>query len=185
MQNILGTLRAVFNDHILEEPKIPLHVGEVMNVWAYYTFLDEAKRYSVLAMNHTSDNELAHLLEDIIYGLEDVQISKIKEYMKTNGIPLPDTSAQKSISDPTEIPQGAKMTDVEIANAVALKIASAIVFLSRGIAESVRDDVAMMFTEFHAQKLGYAMKTKKMMVKRGWLKSPPFYYAPGIPIQHQ
>jgi rubrerythrin len=185
MQNVMETIKALFNDHLLEEPKIPLHVGEVMNVWVYYTFLDEAKRFSVLAMNHTSDNELAHYLEDIIYGLEDVQISKIKEYMKTNGIPLPDTSGQKSISDPTDVPQGAKMTDVEIANAVALKIATAIIFLSRGIAESVRDDVAMMFTEFHAQKLGYALKTKKMMAKRGWLKTPPYYYAPGIPIQSQ
>jgi hypothetical protein len=185
MQNVMDTIRSLVSEHLIEEPAIPLHTGEVMNIWTFYSFVGEAKQSSVMALNHTSDNELSHALEDVIYHLEDKQLMKLKEFMKTNGIPLPDISADKSISDPNDVPLGAKMTDKEIANALILKISSGMIFCSRGISESVRDDVGLMFTEFHTQKVVYGLKVKKLMEKRGWLLVPPYYYAPGIPIQQQ
>jgi hypothetical protein len=185
MQNIMETIKSLVDEHFIDEPNIPLHTGEVMNIWTFYSFVDEAKRTSVLALNHTTDNELSHLLEDVIYNLEDKQLMKLKEFMKTNGVPMPDVSAEKTISDPEAVPLGAKFTDKEIANALVLKLSAGMLFCSRGISEAIRDDVGLMFTEFHTQKIIYALKVKKVMQKRGWLLVPPYYYAPGIPIQTQ
>jgi hypothetical protein len=185
MQNLIDTIKSLISEHVISEPKIPLHTGEVMNIWTFYTFVDEAKRYSQMALNHTSDKELAHMLEDVVFNMEDKMVMKLKEFMISNGVPLPDVTAQKPITDPMNVPLGAKMTDSEIANGLALKISGGILLCARGQAESIRDDVGMMFTEFHAQKLVFGLKVKKLLAKRGWLKSPPYYYAPGIPIQRQ
>lgn len=185
MQNVIDTIKSLITEHLINERDIPLHTGEVTNIWMFYTYVDEAKRFSQMALNHTSDKELAHFLEDVVYNMEDKMASKLKEYMITNGIPLPNVTAQKPITDPRDVPMGAKMTDSEIANAVSLKIAGGIMLCARGQAEAIRDDVGLMFTEFHAQKLVFGLKLKKLLIKRGWIETPPYYYAPGIPIQRQ
>jgi hypothetical protein len=185
MQNVIDTVKSLIQEHLIQEPDTPLHTGEVMNIWTFYLFVDEAKRFCRLSMNHSADKELLHMLEDVIYHLEDPMISKLGEFMQTNGIPIPDTSAQKSPTEPNDIPSGAKMTDVEISNFLSVKLATGLVFCTRGTAESTRNDVGMMFTEFYTQKLVFTTKLKQLMKKRGWLKVPPYYYAPGITYQQQ
>ncbi|WP_191963100.1 DUF3231 family protein [Virgibacillus necropolis] len=49
--------------------------------------------------------------------------------------------------------------------------------------QCLRTDVALMFLKFQTDKLAIALKTKDLMMKRGWLKVPPFYHPPGSPNQ--
>ncbi|HHY71876.1 MAG TPA: DUF3231 family protein [Bacillus bacterium] len=173
-------LAKVFHSLFDDEPKPSLHVGEVMSCWAYLAILEEAVTYEQLGINTTEDKELYNLLHKTM-GAASSQATRLKVFLQQEGVPLPPTAEPKPLSDPKSIPLGAKMTNSEIANAVSVKLAASITACATGVAQSIRNDVGLMFFEFQTEVMRYAAILKSVMKKRGWIKIPPYYHPPGQP----
>ncbi|MDQ0254485.1 hypothetical protein J2S74_001864 [Evansella vedderi] len=160
------------------DPKLPLHVGEVMAFWTYLTAIKEMLRYEEVGLNSTTDDEVHEMLNDA-YKLCDSQSDRLETFLIKEGIPLPELSSPKPNSSPKDIPPGVKITDNELANGVSIKIAVAIVECATGQAQSTRSDVGMIWAEFQSEMLTFSATLKSLMRKRGWLKIPPYYYPSG------
>jgi hypothetical protein len=157
--------------------KPPLHVGEVMNLWFYLTGVEQTLRADQISFNIVQDKELKEKLGDIIDNVHKPMIQNISEFMQNEGIPLPKTTPEKSVGDYRDIPEGAKLTDEEIANLISYNLVVGIISACRGITEAVRPDVAMMFVKYQATKIAFGVTFKDMMVKKGWLLVPPYYHS--------
>ncbi|QCR31909.1 DUF3231 family protein [Lysinibacillus sp. SGAir0095] len=179
-KHVFEALINVFHSLFDEENKHLLHVGEVMSCWTYLTVLEESVALEQLAINTTEDKEL----NDLLHKTLDVcssQAARLKVFLQQEGIPLPPASEPKPFSDPRAIPLGAKMTDTEISNLVGVKLAAGVSLCASGAAQSVRNDVGLMFFEFQTELMRYGAILKSIMKKRGWLKVPPYYFPPGNP----
>ncbi|WP_075982989.1 DUF3231 family protein [Bacillus massilinigeriensis] len=163
-----------------DEPKPALHVGEVMVCWTYLTILEESIAFEQIGINTTEDTELKNFLHKTM-GAASSQARRLKVFLQQEGVPLPPASEPKPISEPRAIPLGAKMTESEIANFVSVKLAVSVTTCATGMSQCIRNDVGLMFFEFQTEALRYGAIIKSIMKKRGWLKSPPFYYPPGQP----
>lgn len=182
MPNLFEAVINTFRTLIDNEPKAPLHTGEVTSCWFYYTALKEAIRFEEAGLNMTTDNEVVEMLKDAIKLCES-QAKRIERFMVSEGIPLPETSAPKPKSNPNEVPLGVKLTDDEIANGVSIKMAAANLECGMGQSQSIRNDVGFMWLEFQVEILTFGATLKTLMRKRGWIKVPPYYYPPGKPIE--
>jgi len=180
MSSILDTIKDVFVNDSFSSNKDPLHVGEVMNLWTYYTLLDEANRYVEVALNTTRDSDLLELLKSSFDQCHK-QTIELEEFLRTEGITIPPTSESKPKSDLNDIPLGVKLTDSEIANGIAVKDITAITMCSAGITQAVRTDVGTMWLKYLLTKTKSSAKLKILMKKRGWLKIPPYYTPSGMP----
>lgn len=180
-----NSLEAIWNsimvsiDHV-DEPKHPLHTGEVTNCWIYYNGMKEFIKYEEMGLNTTTDDEVREMLIDAIKVCSS-QVKKLEEFMFQEGIPLPDSPAKKPKADSDEIPLGVKFTDDEITNAVSIKIAGAIIECATGEAQAVRNDLGLMWFKFHSELFTFGATLKTLMIKRGWIRIPPYYYPPGKP----
>ncbi|MBP1155087.1 MULTISPECIES: DUF3231 family protein [unclassified Paenibacillus] len=163
----------------LDGEKPPLHVGEVMNLWFYLTGTEQTLRVDQVSYNVVQDPELKGKLEDIINNIHKPMINELTEFLKKEGISLPKSSPEKPIGDYRTIPEGAKMSDEEIANLLAYNLVIGITSAVRGLTESVRADVGMMFAKNQMMKVTYSLTLKDLMVKRGWIKVPPYYFPGG------
>lgn len=165
-----------------EEPKLPLHVGEVMSCWTYLTILEEAVALEQISLNTTTDPEVKNTIHKTLAGASS-QASRLKEFLQKEGVPLPEASEPKPLSEPNQVPLGVKMTDSEITNLVSVKIATSITTCAAAVAQSIRNDVGLMFLEFQMEAVSYGALLKSVMRKRGWIKIPPAYLPPGLPKQ--
>ncbi len=163
-----------------EEPKPSLHVGEVMSSWTYLAVLEESVALEQLGINTTEDPELKELLHKTMGGASS-QATRLKEFLQKEGVPLPQASEPKPLSEPSAIPLGAKMTDSELANSVSVKLATSVTMCATAVAQAVRNDVGVMFLEFQSEAVRYGSILKALMKKRGWIKIPPYYHPPGEP----
>lgn len=179
-KNALEALLKLVHSLADEEPKPNLHIGEAMSCWTYLAMLAEAVSFEEIGLNTTKDPELCDVVEKSREGAAS-QAERLEEFMRKEGVALPPVSESKPHSNPDSIPPGVKMTDDEIANAVAIKLASAITFCATAAAQTVRNDVGMMFFEFQTEAMKYGTLLKSVMKKRGWLKYPPDYVPPGLP----
>jgi hypothetical protein len=181
MSNIFEALLNTFKTYVDNEPKKHLHTGEVTACWLYFTAMNEAIRYEQDGLHTTTDDELMEMLNDAVRTCGS-QINKLEQFMLKEGIPLPVLlPSSKPESKPDAIPQGVKMTDDEIANGVSAKVALMILQCASAQAQSVRNDVGLLFVEFHTELLTFGTTLKTLMKKRGWLRVPPYYYPPGAP----
>ncbi|APH05618.1 DUF3231 family protein [Bacillus weihaiensis] len=183
MTTIFEAVKDFLQIKVDNEPKNPLHVGEVMSCWMYLALMDEATIYIQIALNTTSDDEVCQLLKQSLKQC-DVQGERFKQFMKTEGIHLPPTSEQRPNSDPTGVPLGTKMTDNEIMNGLSIKTVAAVTHCAASASQSIRNDVGAMFTQCMLEKMKFGTSLKDAMRKRGWIKVPPYYYPPGMPTQH-
>jgi len=184
MVNIMEAITNVMQSFVDDEPKAPLHIGEAMNCWTYLGMLEEEISLVQLMLNTTIDDELIETLRDA-EKLAHSQSKKLKEFMQREGVILPTASEERPLSDPNAVPLGAKLSDEEIANSLAVKAVSNVMMCANGASQSVRNDVGFMFTQFLAEKIIFGANLKAKMRKRGWIKVPPYYYPPGMPKQKQ
>ncbi|MCI3920401.1 DUF3231 family protein [Paenibacillus sp. TRM 82003] len=178
LESVSGALKTLTDD----EPKHPLHVGEVMSLWFYLTALEEMLNVEAVGKNTTVDDELKELLKEAL-EICNSQAARIKNFMISEGIPLPPLSEQKPESEPNAIPLGAKFTDDEIANMISIKVAGAVVQCATGMAQSIRNDVGMLWGGLMTEYIPFGTKLKTKMRYRGWIKVPPYYYPPGSPVE--
>lgn len=162
------------------EPESPLHVIEVGDLWKYVTLIEEFIRYEEIGLNTTTDDEVTELLNDVLHTCES-QVKRVSQFMKENGIPLPDVTSAKPNSNSKEIPLGVKLTDDEITNGIAFKLVNSMLTCGKGQADAIRNDVGMLWLTFYSEWVTIGTTLKTLMRKRGWLKVPPYYYPPGSP----
>ncbi|WP_078548899.1 DUF3231 family protein [Litchfieldia alkalitelluris] len=180
MINILESLLNTLKLEVDNEPKSPLHVGEVTSCWMYVALMDEASIFMQAGLNMTNDDVLRKVLIESLKQC-DKQSQKLRNFMKNEGVHLPSVSEPRPDSDPNDVPLGAKLTDNEIANGVSIKTATAIIHCATSASQSIRNDVGTMWIEFMSDKLVFGVSLKTLMRERGWIKVPPYYYPPGMP----
>jgi hypothetical protein len=162
------------------EPKPPINVGEVMDLWKYLMMIEEAIVIQKIGGNTTTDRDLLDLLSDAISTCTS-QSERLKKFMENEGIPIPSLSESKPRSMPEAIPLGVKLTDHELANILAGNVYIAIHESCRNMTEAIRTDVSLMWGNFLFELVKYSAKLKVKMREREWLRIPPAYHPPGIP----
>ncbi len=80
------------------EPKSPLHIIEAGDCWTYLTLMEEFIRYEEMGLNTTTDDEVKEMLTDVVRICES-QVTKLSNFMKKEGIPLPDVTSTKPTDD--------------------------------------------------------------------------------------
>ena len=180
MPDILEAVKNVVQSYIDDEPKPPLHIGETMTCWTILAIVAETQVQTEAGINSTNDPELRKMLHQAVKLLKS-QKERLTAFMLSEGIHLPPVSESKPISDPNGVPLGVKLTDNQLANSLIIKISLAITNCTSASAQSVRNDVGLIWAEFLQEHMTFAINLKSMMQKRGWLKIPPFYYPPGSP----
>jgi hypothetical protein len=152
----------------------PLHYGEVFGVWSYLlTAKGMLAGYQTFS-NHTGDKDLKRLVSEAIDGLKQ-EIVQTEELLKVNGVAVPPTPPERPVADLEDIPVGARFNDPEISASVSKDIAAGLVVCSGIIGQSIREDVAMMFTQFHAAKLTLGAKFLRLNKEKGWIIPPPLH----------
>lgn len=182
MADLLQAVKNLAGSLVDDEPKMALHVGEVAACWTQYVALAESLTAERIALNTTTNPELRKVVEEA-HRMCDSQRERLEEFMKQEGVPLPEISQPKPDSDPGSIPMGVKSSDEEIANALVLKITSGTAAYAAAAAQCVRNDVGAMWLTFQSEFVAFGINLKRLMRKHGWLKIPPLYVPPGSPIQ--
>ncbi|MFC0417758.1 DUF3231 family protein, partial [Cytobacillus solani] len=124
--------------------------------------------------NHTGDDDLKKLIEEAIQGLKQ-EISQTEELLKVNGVGLPPTPPDRPTADLESIPVGARFADPEISASISKDIAAGLVACSQIIGQYIREDIALMFGQFHTAKALLGAKFLKLNKEKGWLIPPPLH----------
>lgn len=151
----------------------PLHAGEVYNLWSY---LYDTKGYLVtlqVFINHTADNDLKILLEDLLENCYTQEEKQVESLLKETGIRLPPSPPDRPNVEAQDIPAGARFNDPEIAILVQKELMAGKIMCSYIMSISLREDISSMFDDFHAQKAEYELKLLKVCKEKGWIVSPP------------
>ncbi|WP_117160785.1 DUF3231 family protein [Paraliobacillus sp. X-1268] len=152
--------------------KQPLHYGEVFSMWSFLTAAKGNYAAYQTFINHTGDKELKNLLEDLNRGMKQ-EMESVEEILKVNGIALPPSPPERSLADIEDIPSGAKFSDQEISAVVSANIAAGLIACSTIIGQSLREDIAMLFGQFHMNKAQAGAKALRLNKDKGWIILPP------------
>ncbi|MDV2887795.1 DUF3231 family protein, partial [Alkalihalophilus pseudofirmus] len=87
---------------------------------------------------------------------------QIEELLKENGIALPPAPPEPPVACLEEIPAGARFQDPAIAAVLSADIAAGLIMCSQIIGKSIREDVAMMYGQFHNQKMALGAKVLRL-----------------------
>lgn len=74
-----------------------------------------------------------------------------------------------------DIPPGAKFNDPEISAALTADVAAGLVACSQAMGTSTREDVALMYGQFHMAKAQLGAKLLRLNKNKGWLVPPPLH----------
>ncbi|WP_223701383.1 DUF3231 family protein [Sutcliffiella deserti] len=152
----------------------PLHYGEVFGIWTYLSTNNGLVAGYQTFINHTGDEDLKKLLEEAIQGMKN-ESQQIAELLKANGIGLPPAPPERPVAKLEDIPVGARFNDPEISATVSMDVAKALVTCSGIIGQSIREDVALMFGQFHMTKAQFGAKMLKLNKNKAWLIPPPLH----------
>ena len=152
----------------------PLNYGEIFSIWtnigtnhgfiaAYQTFY-----------NHTGDEGLRKLIEEAIKMMED-ENKQLIPILKNNGVGLPPAPPERPVAQLEEIPVGARFNDPEISAALSMDTAKGLVACSTAMGLCTREDIAMMYGQFHYTKAQFGAKLLRLNKSKGWLIPPPLH----------
>jgi Protein of unknown function (DUF3231) len=175
VNKISYTLRRMTMGILSGNPKDePLHYGEVFDIWSSQLAGNSMVAGYQVMVNHTGDADLKKLLLEAIEICQQ-QKKQIEELLKENGVALPPTPPERPEACLEDIPVGARMQDPEIAATLSVDIAAGLVACSQTIGKSIREDVAMMYGQFHTQKAALGAKVLRLNKEKGWLIPPPLH----------
>lgn len=152
----------------------PMHYGEVFGVWSYLSVTKGLLAGYQLFINHTGDTDLKKFLEDTIQTMKQ-EIEQIENLLKVNGIVLPPSPPERPSASLESIPVGARFSDPEIAASVTKDIAAGLVACSQVMGQSIREDIGLMFGQFHITKAQYGVRLLRINKEKGWLIPPPLH----------
>ncbi len=153
----------------------PLHYGEVFDIWSYLLAAQGAIASHQVFMNHTGDEDLKKFLEGLIENDMNSEIEELKTLLKVNGVALPPAPPERPVASIEDIPPGARINDVEIAAAVATGLAAGLVTCSQVMGKCLREDVGMLFGQFHMKKAQAGVTLLRLSKKKGWVVPPPLH----------
>lgn len=152
----------------------PLHYGEVFDLWASVLAGNSMIAGYQTMINHAGDNDLKKLLVEAIEICQQEK-KQVEEILKENGVGLPPASPEPPEACLEDIPVGARIPDPAISATLSADIAAGLVAISQVIGKSIREDVAMMFGQFHVQKAALGAKVLRLNKEKGWLIPPPLH----------
>jgi hypothetical protein len=152
----------------------PLHYGEVFDIWSSLLAGNSAIAGYQTMLNHVGDDDLKKLLVEAI-EIGQQQKKQVEELLKENGIALPPTPPEPPEACLEDIPVGARFPDPSIAAVLSADIAVGLVACSQIMGMAIREDVGMMYGQFHAQKAALGVKALRLHKEKGWLIPPPLH----------
>ncbi|MCM3033169.1 MULTISPECIES: DUF3231 family protein [unclassified Niallia] len=152
----------------------PLHYGEVYDIWSSVFGANGMIGSYQIMKNHTGDDELKELLDEAV-NLCKKQKEQLEKILKENGIGLPPSMPEPPEACLEDIPVGARLPDPAVASALSLDLAAGLVLMSQIMAKAIREDVGMMYEQFHTQKTALAAKVLRLNKDKGWLVPPPLH----------
>jgi hypothetical protein len=152
----------------------PMHYGEVFGVWSYLSTTKGMLAGYQTFINHNGDDDLDSFLRDTTQSMKE-EIKQVENLLKINGIALPPSPPEKPVANTESIPAGARVTDPEISARVSMDIAQGLVACSQVIGQSIREDIAMMFGQFHTTKAQFGARLLRINKEKGWLIPPPLH----------
>lgn len=156
----------------------PLHYGEVFAMFTHLSVNNGMISGYQTMINHAGDGDLKKLMEEAIKSLQ-AENQQLEELLKSNGVGLPPAPPARPNANLEDIPVGARSTDPEISAAISADTAAGLVACSQAIGQAVREDVAMMYGQFHMNKAQFGAKMLKLNKEKGWLIPPPLHYPKG------
>ncbi|MBR7553670.1 DUF3231 family protein [Allobacillus sp. GCM10007491] len=153
----------------------PMHYGEVFAVWSFLSVSKGLIAGYQTQLNHAGDADLKKILEEAIEAGQR-ESKEIEALLKENGIGLPPTPPERPKASLNDIPTGARFLDPEIATALSTNIAAGLVACSTIMGQSIREDIAMLFGQFHTQKAQLGAKVLRLTKEKGWLVPPPLHH---------
>ncbi|MFP7298784.1 DUF3231 family protein [Neobacillus niacini] len=159
----------------MDGEKRPLNVMEVSNLWFFLLGTETTMRSEEIAINLAQDPELVQILKDV---REDVHIpirDELKEFLMKEGVPFPQSTPEKPFGDYKSIPEGAKLNDEEMANLMSYNLAMGVANAAKGLTESIRADVGLIFSKIILKKTTAGLTVKQYLDKHEWLRIPPYY----------
>lgn len=152
----------------------PLHYGEVSAVWvASLSAKSLAAGYSTL-LNHAGDEDLKKLIEEAI-AIGQAEAAALDQVLKENGVGLPPAPPERPKANIEDIPAGARFQDPEIAASISRDIGMGLTSASMAMSQCIREDIAMLFGQFHAAKVKLGGEFLKLHKEKGWLVVPPLH----------
>lgn len=91
------------------------------------------------------------------------------------GVPFPKTTPVKPAGDFKDIPEGAKLNDEEMANLMSYNLAMGVNYASKGLTESIRADVGLIFSKIILRKTTAGLIMKQYLDRHEWLQIAPYY----------
>ncbi|HEX6594935.1 MAG TPA: DUF3231 family protein [Bacillota bacterium] len=152
----------------------PMHYGEAFGIWTYLLGNKGGSVKYQTFINHCGDKDLKSLLEEAIQSIHD-ENQQVEKLLKANGLPLPPTPPERSVANLEGIPTGARFNDPEISATLSMDVAKGLVTCSTMIGQSIREDIGLMFGQFHMNKAQFGAKVLKLNKEKGWLVSPPLH----------
>lgn len=150
----------------------PMHYGEIFGTWTNLLTNNGLIAGYQVYINHTGDQDLKKLIDEAIQGLKN-ENKQLEELLKANGIGLPPSPPDRPIAKLEDIPVGAKYSDPEISASVSKDVAAGLVACSQVMGQCIREDIAMMYGQFHLAKAQFGVKMLKLNKEKGWLIPPP------------
>lgn len=155
----------------------PLHYGEVYALWTNLVINNGLIAAYQTFYNHAGDDELKQLIEEYYKAMEE-ENKQIEKILKVNSVGLPPASPARADARLEDIPVGARFNDPEIGAALAMDSAAGLVACSKVMGESIREDIAMLYGQFHIAKTQIGAKILRLNKSKGWLVSPPLHNFP-------
>jgi hypothetical protein len=175
MNKISDTLRRVTMGILSGNPKEePLHYGEVYYIWTSQLIGNSMVAGYQVMLNHAGDEDLKKLLLEAIENCKQEK-KQIEELLIENGIGLPPAAPEPPKVCLEDIPVGARIQDPAIAATLSFDIAAGLVAYSQVMGKSIREDVAMMYGQFHLQKAALGAKVLRLNKEKGWIIPPPLH----------
>lgn len=152
----------------------PLNYGEIFTMWTNVSTNNGLIAAYQTFYNHTGDQDLAKIIEDAITLMEE-ENKQLKHILKINGIGLPPAPPERPNAKLEDIPVGARFNDPEICYALSMDVAGGLVACSTGIGLCTREDIALMYGQFHMAKAQLGAKLLRLIKNKGWLIPPPLH----------
>lgn len=150
----------------------PMHYGEVLGCWAYSGANKGLISGYEAFINHAGDEDLIELLKEAVEMMK-AENKAVDKLLKDNGVTPPPSLPERAKANAEEIPVGARFMDPEISGAVSINVGQGLVSCSQVLGQCLREDVAMMFAKFHADRLMFGAKLLELNKKKGWIIPPP------------
>lgn len=179
MNKISNSLRRLTMGILSGNPKDePLHYGEVFDIWSSLLAANGKIAGYQTMLNHAGDEDLKKTLHEALEMSKQMK-KQIEELLKENGVGLPPAPPERPEACLEDIPVGARIQDPEIAAALGADMAAGLVLCSQVMGKCIREDVIMMYGQFHTQTAAIGAKVLRMVKEKGWLVPPPLHINKG------